>query len=84
MFHPWHADYCEREISSSLEALQATFFNQVIAELTESKCILVIAEPMPRDGAKPDIAEARTVVVTVLNAETNRPADDQGKKIRIR
>ena len=73
---------CEGDIGRSLEAFQATLFNQIIAELAESKCIPVVAEPMPRYEAKPNIVEARTVVVTVLDAETNRPADDQGKKIR--
>ena len=84
MLHPWHDAICESGIGRSLEALQTTLFNQIIAELTESKCILVVAEPMPRYEAKPNIVDARTVVVAVLDAETNRPADDQGKKIRIR
>ena len=59
------------------------FFDQVISELTKSQCILVIAEVQPHDGANPDITKARTVVVAVLYAQTNRPANDQGKKIYI-
>ena len=30
----------ERGIGRSLEAFQATLFDQIVAELTESKCIL--------------------------------------------
>ena len=77
MSHPWQNAISDADVSLSLEALRAAFFKQIKAELTESKCILVVAEPMPRDGTEPDIGEARTVVVTALDAETGGSADDQ-------
>src|SRR5271156_5045760 len=47
MFHPWHGAICKCLTRNRLEAFQATPFNQVVAKLSKSKCILVITEPMP-------------------------------------
>ena len=84
MFRPWHDVTSEDHIGPGLEALQAAFFDQFIAEPTESKSGLVVAEMWSGYHAKPYIGEARTVAVAMLEAEINRPADDQGKKVRIR
>src|SRR5208282_2143720 len=45
---------------------------------------LEVVEMWAGDHAKPYIGEARTVAVAMLQAEVNRPADNQGKKVRIR
>src|SRR5580658_5108952 len=84
MSHPWQDAISETYMSRNIKAPRATLFKQIIGELTESKCILVVAEPMPCDGAKPDIVEARSVVVAVFDTETRCSADDQSIKIRIR
>ena len=74
----------EAHIGPGLEALQPAFFDQFIAEPAESKSGLVVAEVRSGDHAKPYIGEARTVAVAALEAEIDRPADDQGRKVRIR
>src|SRR3984957_18244086 len=84
MSHPWQHAISDADMRLRLEALRASLSKQTTPELTDSKCILVVAEPMPRDGTEPDIGEARTVVVTALDAETGCSADDQGIKVRIR
>src|SRR5690348_4959059 len=63
MFRPWHDDISERHISTGLEALQSAFFDQFIAELTELKSGLIVAEARSGDDAKPYIGEARPVAV---------------------
>src|SRR5271154_6059052 len=84
MFHPWHDHGRERVPGRGLDAFQTTLFDQIIAELSESKRVPVITQPMSCYVADVNINEARTVVVTTLNAETNCPADNQCGKVRIR
>src|SRR5580658_5572431 len=60
-FHPGHDHARETDIGGSLEAFQAALFDQIVAELSESKRILVIAESMSCHVAEPNINEARTV-----------------------
>ena len=84
MFRPGHDIVSETCIGPGLEALQAAFLDQFVAEATESKSGLVVVEMWTGDHAKPYIGEARTVAVAMLEAEVNRPADNQGKKVRIR
>ena len=70
----------ERHIGPGLETLQAAFFDQFIAELTESKSGLVVAEVRSGDHAKPYIGEARTIAVAMLEAEIDHAADDERKQ----
>ena len=84
MFRPWHNVTSEDHIGPGLEALQAAFFDQFIAEPTESKSGLVVAEVRSSYLTKPYIGDARTVAVATFEAEIDRPADDQGKKVRVR
>jgi len=84
MFRPRHDVVSEARIGPGLEPLQAAFLDQFVAEATESKSGLVVTEVRPSYDTKPYIGEARTVAVAMLEAEVNRPADNQGKKVRIR
>src|SRR5260370_19377098 len=84
MFRPWHDVTSEQHIGPGLEALQSAFFDQFIAEATESKSDLVVAEVWAGYHAKVYIGEARTVAVAMLEAEVNRSADSQGTKVRVR
>src|SRR6476660_3809031 len=84
MFRPGHDKISKTHIGPGLEAPQAAFFDQLIAKPAESKSGLVVVEMWTGDHAKPYIGETRTVAVAMLEAEVNRPADNQGKKVRIR
>jgi len=54
-------------------------FDQVMAEPAESKSGMVVAEARSGDHAKPNVGEARAVTVAAVEAEIDRPTDDQGK-----
>ena len=84
MSRPGHDEISEVHVGPGLEALQPALFDQVIAELAEAKSGLVVAEARSGEHAEPYIGEARTVAVAALEAEIDRPADDQGKQVRIR
>src|ERR1043166_1280904 len=56
MFCPRHDLICEADIGPGLEPLQLASFDQIIAELAEAKCDLVVTEMRPGDSAtQPDI-----------------------------
>ena len=84
MFRPWHDEISETHIGACLEPIQTGFFDQFIAEPTESKSSLVVAEVRTSYHAKPYVGGARTVAVAMLEAEVNCPADGQRSKVRIR
>src|SRR4029077_11640483 len=84
MFRPGHDKISKAHIGPGLEAPQSAFFDQFIAKPAESTSGCVVVEMWTGDHAKPYIGEARTVAVAMLEAEVNRPADNQGKKVRIR
>src|SRR5580704_11570485 len=84
MFRPWHDVVSEARIGPGLEALQAAFLDQFVAEATELKSGLVVVEVRSSYDTKPYIGEARTVAIAILEAEVDRPADNQGKKVGIR
>jgi hypothetical protein len=83
MFRPGHDKISKAHVGPGLEAPQSAFFDQLIAKPAESKSGLVVVEVWAGYHAKPYIGEARTVAVAMLEAEINRPADRQGKKVRI-
>src|SRR5262249_3955707 len=74
----------EDHIGPGLEAHQSAFVDQFIAKETEAKSGLVIAEVRSGHLTKPSIGNTRTIAVAPLKAEIDRPADGQGKKVRIR
>src|SRR5262249_1795517 len=84
MSRPWCDVISKDHIGSSLEALQSTLFDQVIAEPTESIASLVIGEARSRYHSKVYIGNTRTIAVAALEAEIDCPAGDQGMKVRIR
>src|SRR5882757_2375184 len=60
MFRPGQNDISEVHIDSGPETRQSAAFNQVIAELTEAVCRLVVAEAGAGDNAKECIGGARS------------------------
>src|SRR5215467_15668259 len=59
MFCPRHDLICEAEIGPGLEPLQPAFFDQIIAELAEAQCDLVLTEMRFGDNViQPDIGVA--------------------------
>src|SRR6267378_6196403 len=84
MFRPGRDDTSKVQMGPGLEARQPALFDQVIAEPAESESGLVVAEARSGEQAKHDISEARAVTVAALEAEIDRPTNDQGKQVRIR
>jgi len=84
MSRPRQDETSEAHIGPGLEARQSVLFDQVMAEPAESKSGMVVAEARSGDHAKPNVGEARAVTVAALEAEIDRPTDDQGKQVRIR
>ena len=66
-----------------METRQPALLDEVIAERTEAKSGLIVAEARARIHAKPYVGEARSVAVAVLDAEINHPADDQGIEVSV-
>src|SRR5262249_3755776 len=58
-------------------------FDEFKADLTESKCRLVVPEARSGNPAERDIGEARRVAVAALEAEIDRSADGQNVQIPI-
>src|SRR5712675_2360253 len=84
MSRPRQDETSEAHIGPGLEALQSVPFDQVMAELAEAVCRMVVAEARSGDHTKPNVGEARAVTVATLEAEIDRPTDDQGEQVRIR
>ena len=84
MFRPGQDDTSKVYVGPGLKALQSACFDQIVAELAEAKCGLVVAETRAGNHGKHDIGEARTIAVAVLEAEIDRSAGDQGNQVRIR
>src|SRR6266851_1439499 len=84
MSRPRQDETSEAHIGPGLEALQSVPFDQVMAELAEAVCRLIVAKARSGDHAKPNVGKARAVTVATLEAEIDRPTDDQGKQLRIR
>src|ERR1700732_619286 len=72
-------DHSKTQIDPGPEPRQSASFDQVIAELTEARSGLVVAEAHRGLLAKHDIGEARPVAVAALEAEIDRSAEDQGQ-----
>src|SRR5215467_2677997 len=77
MLCPGDDDIAERHIGPCLISLQSAFFDELIAELTESRSGLVVAEARSGDDGKPYIGEAGRVADAMLDAEIHHPANDE-------
>src|SRR4030095_6246614 len=74
----------EDQVDTGLEATQPALLHQVKAELTEAKGCAVFPEKRTEEHAKPDVGEARSIAVAMLQAEVPHPADDEAKQILVR
>src|SRR5262249_11485024 len=77
MFGPRHDVTSKRQIGPGLESLQPAFFDQFIAEATELKSGLVVAEVRASDHAEVYIGDAGPVAVAMLEAEIDHVANDE-------
>jgi len=84
MSRPYHEVSSDGHIGPGLEAPQPSSFDQFIAELAGSKSGLVVAEMRSGGHSKARIGKARTVAVTLLEAEIDHPTDDQVNKVQVR
>src|ERR1700722_19986131 len=84
MSRPRQDETSETHIGPGLEALQPVPFDQIMAEPAEAVSRLIVAEARSGDHAKPNVGETRAVTVATLEAEIDRPTDEQGKQVRIR
>src|ERR1700676_2657812 len=57
--------------------------HQIVAESAESESGPVIAEVGSENHTKPDKGEARSVTVTMLEAEIGHPANHEGEKVLV-
>ena len=73
VFLPWHDVTSEKRIGPCLKTLQAAFFDQFIAKLTESNSVLVVAEVWAGYHAKAYIGEGRTVATGIRSREGQIP-----------
>src|SRR6516225_770573 len=84
MFHPSRGKIGKIQINTRLEPFQSAAFDEFIADLTESKCRLIVAEEWPGNSAHRDIGDARRITVAPLETEIDRSADDQGAQVPVR
>ena len=84
MFGPRNDETGETQIYPGLKSLQPKPFDQIVAEPAEAKAGLVVAKARSRDHGKVYIGNTRPVAVAPLEAEIDRPARDQGMKVRTR
>src|SRR5258705_8857996 len=78
MSRPRQDETSEAHIGPGLEALQSVPFDQVIAELAEAVCRLIVAQARSADHTNPNVGKARAVALATREAETYRPPDDHG------
>src|SRR5688572_30615650 len=84
MSGPRQDETSEGHVGPGLEARQSAPFDEVMAEPPESESGLIVVEAGSGDHAKASVGEAGAVAVAALQAEIDRPTDDQGKEVRIR
>src|SRR5262249_47726954 len=77
MFGPWHDVTSKSQRGSGLESLHPAFFDQFIAEATELKSGLVVAEVWASYHAKVYIGDAGPIAVAMLEAEIDHVANDE-------
>ena len=85
MSRPGQDAIAEFHVDPGLEAHQSALLDQVVAELTEAiDGGPVVAKACAGDHGQQHIGAARSVAVTVLEAEIDRPAGKESKQVRIR
>jgi hypothetical protein len=81
---PGQDDISKIHVRLGLEAFQPALLHQVIAELAESKCGLVVAQARPGGHAtNPNIGEARAITVAMLQTEAGHATDDRAKEVLV-
>src|SRR5262244_1406521 len=83
VFCPRNDKRSKRHISAGLIAKQSTFFHQVVTKLAEPETSRVVSEARSSEHAQPDIGIARSIAVTVLQAEADHPANHESHQFRI-
>src|SRR5277367_1002274 len=64
-------------VSTRLVAMQFALLHQLIAKPAESESGPVVSEVRSENHSKPDIGKARSIAVTMLEAEVRDPTDDE-------
>src|SRR5882757_10433544 len=67
----------EGHVGTGLEAMQSALLHQFVTEPAESESGPVVAKVGSENHAKPDIGEARSVTVTMLEAEIGHPTNHE-------
>ena len=57
--------------------MQSALLHQIVAEPAESESGPVVAKVRSENHTEPDISEARSVAVTMLEAEIDHPANHE-------
>src|SRR5262249_43796902 len=70
MLRPWHDGAADVHVGSRLVAREPALLDQVVAQLRETETVLVVVEPRAGEHPQPHVAEARSVAVAMLQAET--------------
>src|SRR5580704_9067662 len=73
----------KRHQRSGLIAPKPAFFDEFIAQTTESKGVFVITEARSSDDGKPHIGEGRRVRVAMLEAQKHHPAKKKRRQFLI-
>src|SRR4029077_17063023 len=74
---PGHDKIPEGHVGTGLVAMQSPLLRQIVAEPAESGSGPVVAKVRSENHNKPDISEARSVAVTMLEAEIDHPANHE-------
>src|ERR1700684_868006 len=74
---PRHNKIPKGHVGSGLVAMQSTLLHQFVAKPAESESSPVIAKVRSENHTKPDIGEARSIAVAVLEAEIDHPANHE-------
>src|ERR1700688_492250 len=71
---PGHDKIAKGHVGTGLVATQSTLLHQIVAKPAEAESSRIIAKVRSENHAKPDIGEARSIAVTVIEAEIDHPA----------
>src|SRR5882757_3579115 len=63
--------------------MQSTLLHQIVAKPAELESSPVIAKVRSENHAKPDISEARSIAVAVLEAEIDHPANHEREQVLV-
>jgi hypothetical protein len=74
---PGHNKIPKGHVGTGLVPMQPTLLHQIVAKPAESESSPVIAKVRSENHTKPDIGEARSIAVTVLEAKIDHPANHE-------